>query len=241
MTPAGGGARWRYWARSGWIAAAPEVLEPPALLRRRRRVALLTLVVGALVLAWTLRLEPGSPAFYGGTLALACVWALGAMLSGPLHLGRMPSGTGQGARPVWSALVVGVALLALFLLGALLVARIPFLREPVDALLAHARYGSLPLVALLTALNGVAEEVFFRGALYAASPLRYAVPLTTVVYAAVTAGAGVPLLVFAALVLGVVTALQRRATGGILAPCLTHLVWSLGMLFLLPPVLSLAS
>jgi membrane protease YdiL (CAAX protease family) len=39
-------------------------------------------------------------------------------------------------------------------------------------------------------------------------------------------------------VLGLVVGLQRRVTGGILGPAITHVTWSLGMLFLLPGVLS---
>ena len=35
--------------------------------------------------------------------------------------------------------------------------------------------------------------------------------------------------------------LQRRVTGGILGPTITHSVWSLGMLFLLPPALAACS
>ena len=37
-----------------------------------------------------------------------------------------------------------------------------------------------------------------------------------------------------ALVLGVVFGLQRRASGGILGPVLTHITWSSTMLFVLP-------
>jgi membrane protease YdiL (CAAX protease family) len=43
-------------------------------------------------------------------------------------------------------------------------------------------------------------------------------------------------LVFAAAILGTVVALERRASGGILAPILTHITWSLSMLFVLPPI-----
>jgi len=42
------------------------------------------------------------------------------------------------------------------------------------------------------------------------------------------------MLVFAAVTLGFVLALQRRASGGILGPVLTHVTWSLVMLFALP-------
>ena len=90
---------------------------------------------------------------------------------------------------------------------------------------------------LQTAVNGVAEELYFRGALYAAVGRHHAVLVTTVVYALTTVGTGIPLLVLAAAALGLLTALQRRVTGGVLGPVITHLTWSLGMLFLLPPVL----
>jgi membrane protease YdiL (CAAX protease family) len=82
----------------------------------------------------------------------------------------------------------------------------------------------------------VAEEVFFRGGLFAAIGRRHPVVISTVVYAAATLATRNPMLVFAAATLGVVLALQRRATGGILAPIVTHVTWSAMMLFLLPPL-----
>lgn len=208
--------------------------------RRRRVVAALTLVVGACVLAWALRITPGDSLFYVATLALALVWVLGAFASGRLHLGRAHRRDGGSSRAVVQSLTLGLLLLAIFLVGAVAVARIPVLREPVDRLLAHAAYGSLSVVAVITAVNGVAEELYFRGALYAAVGRRRAVTISTLVYTLVTAAAGIPLLVLAAALLGVVTGLQRRVTGGILGPVVTHLTWSLGMLFLLPVVLDAA-
>ena len=208
--------------------------------RRRRVVAALTLVVGACVLAWALRITPGDSLFYVATLALALVWVLGAFASGRLHLGRAHRRNGGSSRAVVQSLTLGLLLLAIFLVGAVAVARVPVLREPVDRLLAHAAYGSLSVVAVITAVNGVAEELYFRGALYAAIGRRRAVTISTLVYTLVTAAAGIPLLVLAAALLGVVTGLQRRVTGGILGPVVTHLTWSLGMLFLLPVVLDAA-
>ncbi|GAA4411421.1 CPBP family intramembrane metalloprotease [Fodinibacter luteus] len=206
--------------------------------RRRRLVAAVTLLVGAVVLAFALRIEPGDPTFYGATFALAGVWAGGAFLSGPLHLGRAHTRDGSGSsRAVVQSLALGTMLLALFMAGAVIVARIPVLREPVQELLDHARVGSLALVTVITVVNGVAEELYFRGALYAGVGRRHAVAVTTVVYALVTAAAGIPLLVLAAALVGLVVAFQRRVTGGILGPVVTHLTWSLGMLYLLPPVL----
>lgn len=74
---------------------------------------------------------------------------------------------------------LGLLLLAIFLVGAVAVARVLVLREPVDRLLAHAAYGSLSVVAVITAVNGVAEELYFRGALYAAIGRRCAVTIST--------------------------------------------------------------
>lgn len=202
---------------------------------QRRVVAGLTLLAGAFMLWWALRIEPGDPLFYWVTLGLGAVWAVGAVASGRLYLGRSHTRSGRSdARPVVQSLALGTLLLGVFLAGAVLVVQLPPLRDPVQGLLDHARFGSLPLVFAITAFNGVAEELYFRGALFAAVGRRHAVAVTTVVYAAVTAASGIALLVLAAAMLGFVVGLQRRVTGGILGPVITHLIWSLGMLLLLP-------
>lgn len=120
--------------------------------------------------------------------------------------------------------------------GALVVREVGPLRDYTENVLAHARQGSLPLLAVLTALNGVAEETFFRGALYAALGERHPVLVSTLVYTVVTVATGNPMLVFAAVTLGLVWGLQRRASGGVLAPMLTHVTWSAAMLLALPPL-----
>ncbi|MBM6403074.1 CPBP family intramembrane metalloprotease [Phycicoccus sp. CSK15P-2] len=229
----------RAFVRAALVDPVPrDHTEPDWAFRRRRVVAVVTLLLGAGVLAWALRIEPGDATFYVATFALAGVWAVGAFASGPLHLGRAHTRGGSGeSRAVVQSLAIGGMLLALFLAGAVLVAQVPFLRDPVEQLLDHASVGSLAVVAAVTAVNGVAEELYFRGALYAGVGRRHAVAVTTVVYALVTAASGIPLLVLAAVLVGLVVGLQRRVTGGILGPIVTHLTWSLGMLFLLPPVL----
>ncbi len=60
------------------------------------------------------------------------------------------------------------------------------------------------------------------------------VDVTTVAYAAATLATGNVMLAFAALLLGALVGLERRATGGIQAPIITHVVWSVSLLFLLP-------
>lgn len=234
-------AELRAFVRAALVEPVPrDHTQPDHEFRRRRVVAVVTLAVGTLVLGWSLRIQPGDPLFYVGTLALAAVWAVGAVTSGPLHLGWAHTRLGGKSRAVVQSLALGTLLLAVFLLGALVVAQVPPLRGPVEGLLDHARVGSLGVVAAITAVNGLAEELYFRGALYAGVGRRHAVAVTTVVYALVTAAAGIPLLVLAAAALGLVVGLQRRVTGGILGPVITHLTWSLGMLFLLPQVLDAA-
>jgi membrane protease YdiL (CAAX protease family) len=82
--------------------------------------------------------------------------------------------------------------------------------------------------------NGVAEEIFFRGAVFAAATRHLPVVVSTLVYTATTVATGNLILVFAAIAVGLVLGLQRRATGGVLAPTITHVTWSLLMLLVLP-------
>jgi hypothetical protein len=51
-----------------------------------------------------------------------------------------------------------------------------------------------------------------------------------------TLATGNVMLGIAAILLGTVVGLQRRASGGVLAPILTHCTWSLAMLYVLPLV-----
>ncbi len=230
----------RAFLRASLVTKVPRTRRDPAhVMRRRRVVSAVTLVAGAALLWWSLSLEPGDPRFYLGSAALALTWTVGALLAGPLYLGRAHTRSGTSyARPVVQSLALGGLLLGIFLAGALVVAQVPPLRAPVDDLLDHARFGSLALVLVLTVVNGIAEEIFFRGALYAAIPERWTVAATTVLYALTTVGSGVPLLVLAAVCIGLVCGLQRRVTGGVLGPAITHITWSTGMLLILPPLLT---
>jgi membrane protease YdiL (CAAX protease family) len=205
--------------------------------RRRQIVAAVVVVIGALVLAFSLSLDSGSNWFYVATLVLAAVWAVGAFASGPLHLGRVGIDETAAARPVVQPILVGLGLSAVFVAGAFIVKLIPPLADQVGNVLAYANDGNATLVLLVTVVNGIAEEMFFRGALYAAIR-KNQVPITAVAYAIATAATGNIMLSFAALLLGIVVGLERRASGGILAPILTHLTWSVTMLYVLPLILT---
>lgn len=208
----------------------------------RRIAAAFTLVVGATLLGLSLNLAPGDPKFYYTTAALALTWTIGSLASGPLHLGWANSRSGQrNTRPVIQPLALGALAVGVFSAGAVAVAQVPFLRDRVNDVLDHARPSSLVVVAIITFVNGIAEELFFRGALYAAIGRRLPVVISTTLYGLTTVTTGNLMLVFAAAILGIIVGLQRRVTGGILAPMITHVTWSLSMLFILPPLLSAVS
>jgi uncharacterized protein len=137
---------------------------------------------------------------------------------------------------VVTPVLVGLALAGVFVAGALVMREIPPLAAFAENVLGYARAGNLPLLLAITVVNGIAEELFFRGALFAAIGRKHPVLISTVLYALATVAGGNPVLVFAAAVLGVVVGLQRRAGGGVLAPILTHITWSLTMLLVLPQI-----
>jgi membrane protease YdiL (CAAX protease family) len=223
--------------RSLWDVVPRDQRDTDAAFRRRQVVAAVVVLVGAGVLGWSLRLEPGGNLFYVAAIVLAGVWAAGAFLSGRLHLGRISGGTEVFVRPILAPILLGLLLVGLFVLGALVVREIDPLARYVSSVLEYADQGSLTALAIITFFNGIAEELFFRGAMYAAIP-KHPVLWTTIAYVVATLATGNVMLGFAAVLLGAVCGLERRASGGILAPILTHITWSLSMLFLLPLLFS---
>jgi hypothetical protein len=113
---------------------------------------------------------------------------------------------------------------------------VPLLDAAIVGVMRFARQGSTPLVVLTTCANGVAEELFFRGALYTAVGGRHPVAKATAAYTAVTAATRNPALTIAGALMGTLFGLQRRATGGVQAPIITHVTWSALMLRYMPPL-----
>jgi membrane protease YdiL (CAAX protease family) len=169
-------------------------------------------------------------------MAVAGTWAAGGLASGPLHLGWMLTPDHQLRRPVVTPVVTGVGAFGAFYGAALVARRIPVLDRAVTKIMRYAQQGSTPLVATTALANGVAEEVFFRGALYAATGADRPVATSTAVYVLATAATRNPALVLASVVMGTIFGVQRRLTGGIQAPILTHVTWSALMLRFLPPL-----
>jgi uncharacterized protein len=224
--------------RRGIVNVAVPHHEPPSIVRRRRIVVAIVLVLGAAALGLALRCHPGEARFYWLTLALAGVWALGAFASGPLHLGGV-CWRGRNQRPVISGTVIGLLLGAVFVLGGLIAREIPAVSELITRVLQYTDQGSWRLTMAIALLGGIAEELFYRGALYTALGRHHPLLISTAVYVIATMASGNPMLGFAAIILGTVCALERRATGGVLAPILTHFVWTLVVLLALPPLFGL--
>lgn len=223
--------------RRGIVNVAVPHHEPPSTVLRRRIVVGIVLVLGAAVLSFALRRHPGEPSFYWLSLGLAALWAIGSFASGPLHLGGV-CWRGRNQRPVISGTVVGLLLGGVFVLGGLVAREI----QPVAHLITQVlRYTdqSWRLTMAIAVVAAVAEELFYRGAFYTALGRHHPVLISTVVYVAATLASGNLMLGFAAIFLGTVCALERRATGGVLAPILTHFVWSLVVLLALPPLFGL--
>ena len=213
-------------------AGGDENAEVPT--RRRILVVAVTLVAGTVLLGFLLRVEPGDAWFYPLGLAQAAVWAAGGLGSGPLPLVRTAA---DRWHCVVDGLIIGIALGTVFVLGAFVIRQVDALQDAVIDLLHYADGTALVAATIIAVANGVGEEMFFRGAVYAAANNRRPVLVSTLVYTATTVATGNLMLVFAAATVGLVLAWQRRATDGVLAPLVTHVTWSLMMLFTLRLIL----
>jgi CAAX protease family protein len=199
---------------------------------RRGPVLAATGTSAAALLGLSLSTRPGSPRFYILTLSLAGTWAAGALSSGPLPLARPGSRT--GARSVVMPVLTGAGAFGLFYGAARLARHIPLLSEAIGNVMGYADGGARSLVLLTASANAVAEELFFHGALWTAAQHAHPITTTTLAYTATTAATRNPALILAGTATSALFGLQRHATGGILAPALSHLTWSLLMLTYLP-------
>jgi membrane protease YdiL (CAAX protease family) len=210
--------------------------ETATVVRRRRRVVAGVSLLGTGLLGLSLSTKPDSRAFYAATSAVAVTWAAGGLVSGPLHLGWIQSRDQHLRRPFVTPVATGVGAFGFFYACALVAGRIPVLDRAIGNVLQFAEEGQGPLVIATTLANGLGEEIFFRGALYAALDPGQAVVASTAVYTLATASTRNPALMLAAGVMGTLFGLQRRASGGLQAPVLTHLTWSTLMVRYLPPL-----
>jgi uncharacterized protein len=214
----------------------PARAEPATARARRRRIVTATGIGGAGLLGISLSTKADSPQFYILTTGLAGTWAAGALSSGPLPLTMPQDRDGTRRSPVIMPVLTGAGAFGLFYGAARLARHIPPLNRAIGSVLRYADDGSTPLVLAAASANAVAEELFFRGALWSLAGKSHPIAKTTLAYAATTAATRNPALVLAGTATSALFGLQRHTSGGILAPALSHLTWSLLMLRYLPPL-----
>ena len=200
----------------------------------RCRIVSATGISGAGLLAASLSARAGSHQFYLLTAGLAATWTGGALVAGPVPLHGAP---GRGNGPYHLAVMpvlTGAGAFGLFYGAARLARHIPVLDRAVTSVLRYAEDGSAALVLLTASAAAVAEELFFRGALWSLVERAHPLATTTLAYTATTAVTRNPALTIAGVTTSVLFGLHRRTSGGILAPAFAHLTWSLLMLTCLP-------
>ncbi|MGH8967132.1 MAG: lysostaphin resistance A-like protein, partial [Actinomycetes bacterium] len=169
--------------------------------------------------------------------ATAAAWTVGGLASGPLHLGWIEHRDRHLRRPVYVPVATGVGAFAVFYGGALVARRIPPLRKAVARVVRYADDIDESRLLATVCANAIAEEVFFRGGVYPSVSDRHAVVSSTALYALATVPTRNPVLIATAVAMGSTFALQRRASGGVQAPVLTHLTWSILMVRTIPRLL----
>jgi len=160
--------------------------ETAAVVRHRRRVVAGVSVIGTGLLGLSLSTRPDSRAFYAMTFAVAATWTAGGVASGPLHLGWIEGRDQHLHRPVVKPVATGLGAFGFFYACALVARRIPVLDRAICDVLQFAEEGQGPLVVATTLANGLGEEIFFRGAMYAAFAPDHAVVASTAVYTLTT-------------------------------------------------------
>jgi membrane protease YdiL (CAAX protease family) len=146
-------------------------------------------------------------------------------------------------RPSWRLAAMGAAsglgLYALSCGGAVMIRQTPLWAGVQDVSDLARSVPPALAVLLVVAVTSPAEEVLWRGAVFARATRRLGpgwrpVAATTGLYAAVVACSGQPVLPLAALACGAVWARQRQVTGSLVAGVVSHAVWASLLLLYLP-------
>jgi hypothetical protein len=194
--------------------------------RKRRSLLVLLITLVAVAIA-TGRLYAEGDAVRL-VFVLAPLFLLGSVLSG----GMPAAHRRKGRHPVVSPVLTGLLLFLAFLVMGAVVRLVPAFDHAVEDVLAKADESSRLAVAVSAVVAGVAEEVFYRGALF--ERLRLPIVTTTLAHALAVLPSGNVAMVGAALVLGGVCGLSRRASGGWWTAAVVHSTWSLLVLAWLP-------
>jgi membrane protease YdiL (CAAX protease family) len=188
-------------------------------------------VAGSALVRASLTAEVDSRRFYLLTASLAGTWTGTTLLAaGPVPAGSIrPAGL---IRPV----VTGAATFGLFYGIASVARRLPLLHRAIGSVLRYVDEGSTLPVLLTATVNAVAEELYFRGAVWQLAEASQPLLRTTAVYTAATAATGNPALVAGGALTSLIFGAERARSGGVIAPAIAHVTWSVLMLTVLPPL-----
>jgi len=204
--------------------------------QRSRVRGVVTLIVAtlgfALALALRDRVDPWRSTAAAAVASIALsAWALGPRLRGLFAI------TVRGAM---LAVGLGVGLVAATHAGFQLIRTVsPGLAAAVGGLYASIDLGaSRPILALLTVIIVISEELVWRGvAIDVTSERRSRVEVGAVsvaLYVLPQLPGHVPVLIAAATVMGGIFAAQRILTGRVTDPVLTHAIWSVAVFVVFP-------
>ncbi|WOC13262.1 hypothetical protein MP11Mi_23630 [Gordonia sp. MP11Mi] len=200
----------------------------------------LVMVAGAVCLAFSVRVAQGSIPFYVLSLGLGVIWAVGAVWVGGVRLG---TSSGRARRVGFVSTVTALGVAASFIVGGYLAARVPFLDDQIDELISRTDHAFVLSLFLVAAVTGVAEEMFFRGALFDVASRSLSgdsirtVAATTILYTVVTAVTANLGLTLAAAALGAMVGTARAYSGSVIPAIVGHLAWTVATIGILPQLI----
>jgi membrane protease YdiL (CAAX protease family) len=192
-------------------------------------------LAGAGLVRASLSADADSAQFYLLTAGLAANWTGAALSAGPPPAG--PVRLGQLVRPA----LTGAATFGLFYGCARASRHWPVLERAIRSVLRYVDEGSTVPVLITAGVNAVAEELFFRGAVWDLASGARPLAVTTAAYTASTAATGNLALVLGGAATSLVFGAERARSGGVAAPAVAHVTWSLLMLTCLPPLFRAAA
>jgi membrane protease YdiL (CAAX protease family) len=171
-------------------------------------------------------------AFHGpaGRVPALAFAIAGVLLAGTYLSGGMPRPHKTGRHPVVGPVLTAAALLAAFALLDGLSRLVPPVHHATQTVLARADLTTALVLGTIAA--SVAEELFYRGALF--ERVRLPILTTTVAHMLTTLPAANVALTATAGLLGLVLGITRRTSGGWWAPAVTHVAWAFMVLAWLP-------
>ena len=143
-----------------------------------------TLVCGSALLAATLAATVGTATFYAFGMASALTWIGGSLFCGGVAYsdGRR----GRASRQVALATLLGGGYFVAFVAIRQVADHLTLLGPSIDTVLERADAGPRAFVLAVAVVNGIGEEMFFRGVLYDALIRHRPIWSTTAIYGVAT-------------------------------------------------------